>query len=90
MGVGTFFGTINFAIMLTNTFFLFCFANIKKHNVYLDNTRDVLVYNGKDYFIVMKNGYPLSVAKATVIVVTIGLLYVRTVKGSNDCRIVDA
>jgi hypothetical protein len=32
----------------------------------------------------------LSVAKATVIVVTIGLLYVRTVRGSNDCRIVDA
>jgi hypothetical protein len=30
------------------------------------------------------------VAKATVIVVTIGLLYVRTVRGLNDCRIVDA
>jgi hypothetical protein len=32
----------------------------------------------------------MSVAKATVIMVTIGLLYVRTIKGSNDCRIVDA
>jgi hypothetical protein len=32
----------------------------------------------------------MSVVKATVIVVTIGLLYVRTVRGSNDCRIVDA
>jgi hypothetical protein len=32
----------------------------------------------------------VSVAKANVIVVTIGLLYVRTVRGSNDCRIVDA
>jgi hypothetical protein len=32
----------------------------------------------------------VSVAKATVIVVTIGLLYVRTVRGSNDCRIFDA
>jgi hypothetical protein len=58
VGVGTSFGTIDFAIMPTNTFFLFCFANIKKHDVYLDSTRNVLVYNGKIYFIVIKNGYP--------------------------------
>jgi hypothetical protein len=56
--VGTSFGTIDFAIMPTNTSFLFCFANIKKHDVYLNSTRDVLVHNGKNYPIVMKNGHP--------------------------------
>jgi hypothetical protein len=58
MGVGIFFGTIDFAIMPTNTFFLFCFANIKKHDIYLNSTRDVLIYNGKNYFIVIKNEHP--------------------------------
>jgi hypothetical protein len=58
MGVGTFFGTIDFAIMPTNTFFLFCFANIKKYGVYLNSTRNVLIHNGKNYSIVIKNGHP--------------------------------
>jgi hypothetical protein len=58
MGVGTFFGTIDFAIMPTNTLFLFYFANMKKHDVYLNSTRNVLVHNGKNHSIVMKNGHP--------------------------------
>jgi hypothetical protein len=51
------FGVINFAVMLTKTFFFFCFADIKKHHVYLNNTRDVLVYGGRDYPIAIRNGY---------------------------------
>jgi hypothetical protein len=58
MGVKTSFGTIDFAIMPTNTFFLFYFANIKKYGVYLNSMRNVLIYNGKNYFIVMKNEHP--------------------------------
>jgi hypothetical protein len=58
MGVETSFGTIDFAIMPTNTFFLFYFANIKKYDVYPNSTRNVLVHNGKNYSIVIKNEHP--------------------------------
>jgi hypothetical protein len=57
VGVTTPFGVVDFAVMLINTFFLFCFADIKKHNVYLDNTRDVLVHSGRDYPIAMRDGH---------------------------------
>jgi hypothetical protein len=55
--VTTPFGIIDFAVMPTNTPFFFCFADIKKHNVYLDNTRNVLVHGGRDYPIAMRDGH---------------------------------
>jgi hypothetical protein len=57
VNITTPFKIINFAIMLINTSFFFCFANIKKHHVYLNNTRDVLVHNGRDYPIAIRNDY---------------------------------
>jgi hypothetical protein len=57
VGVITPFGVIDFAIMLINTFFLFCFADMKKYNVYLDNTRNVLVHGGRNYPIAIRNGH---------------------------------
>jgi hypothetical protein len=57
VGIITPFRVINFAVMPINTPFFFCFADIKKYNVYLDNTRDVLVYGGRDYSIAMRDGY---------------------------------
>jgi hypothetical protein len=57
IGVITPFGVIDFAVMLTNISFFFCFADMKKHNVYLDNTRDVLVYGGRNYPIAIRDGY---------------------------------
>jgi hypothetical protein len=53
----TLFGIINFAVILINTFFLFCFADMKKYNVYLNNTRNVLVHSGGNYSIAIKNSY---------------------------------
>jgi hypothetical protein len=57
VGIITSFGVINFAIMPINTSFLFCFTDIKKYNVYLDNTRNVLVYGGRNYPIAIRNGH---------------------------------
>jgi hypothetical protein len=57
IGIITPFGIINFAIMPTNIPFLFCFADIKKHKVYLNNTRNVLVSNEQNYPIAIRNDH---------------------------------
>jgi hypothetical protein len=57
IGVKTPFGNVYFAVMLINTPFLFCLADINRHNVYLNNIDNVLVYNGKKHPIVRKWGY---------------------------------
>jgi hypothetical protein len=50
----TSFGEIDFAVMSTNTLFLFCLADINRYNVYYNNITNTLVHNGKDYPIVRK------------------------------------
>jgi hypothetical protein len=54
IGVKTFFGNVYFAVMPTNTSFLFCLADMDRHGVYFNNINNVLVYNGKKHPIVCK------------------------------------
>jgi hypothetical protein len=54
IGVETPFGNVYFAVMPTNTPFLFYLANMDRHDVYLNNIDNVLVYNGKEHPIVRK------------------------------------
>jgi hypothetical protein len=70
IGVKTFFGTIHFEVMPTNTPFLFCFANMDRHNVYFNNINNTLVHNGKKYPVVRKWEHPwllLDEQKSTII-----------------------
>jgi hypothetical protein len=57
IGVETPFGNVYFAVMLINTPFLFCLANMDRHGVYFNNIDNVLVYNGKEHPIVRKWKY---------------------------------
>jgi hypothetical protein len=52
--VETPFGNVYFAVMPTNTSFLFYLANMNRYDVYLNNINNVLVYNGKEHPIVRK------------------------------------
>jgi hypothetical protein len=54
INVKTFFGNVYFAVMPTNTSFLFCLANMNSHDVYLNNINNILVYNSKKNPIVRK------------------------------------
>jgi hypothetical protein len=58
VGVGTPFGTVHFQVIPSNTPFLFCLGDMDKHNVYLNNVRDVLVHGDKEYPVVRKWGHP--------------------------------
>jgi hypothetical protein len=55
--VKTPFGNVYFAVMPTNTPFLFCLADMNRHNVYVNNIDNVLIYNGKEHSIVRKWGH---------------------------------
>jgi hypothetical protein len=55
--VETPFGNVYFAVMLINTPFLFCLADMDRYSVYLNNIDNVLVYNGKEHPIVRKWGH---------------------------------
>jgi hypothetical protein len=55
--VETPFGNVYFAVMPTNTPFLYCLANMDRYDVYLNNIDNVLVYNGKEHPIVRKWGH---------------------------------
>jgi hypothetical protein len=57
IGVKTLFGNVYFAVMPTNTSFLFCLADMNRHNIYLNNIDNVLVYNGKKHPIIRKWEY---------------------------------
>jgi hypothetical protein len=57
VAVETPFGTIRFAVMLTNTPFLLCLANMDRCGVYFNNINNTLVHNGKEYPIVRKWGH---------------------------------
>jgi hypothetical protein len=54
IGVETLFGNVYFAVIPTNTPFLFCLANMDRYGVYLNNIDNILVYNGKEHPIVRK------------------------------------
>jgi hypothetical protein len=54
IGVKVSFGTIHFEIMLTNTPFLLCLADMNRYGVYLNNINNTLVHNGKEYPVVRK------------------------------------
>jgi hypothetical protein len=54
IAVETPFRTIRFAVMLTNTPFLLCLANMDRCGVYFNNINNILVHNGKKYPIVRK------------------------------------
>jgi hypothetical protein len=51
IGVETFFGNVYFAVMLINTPFLFCLADMDRYGVYHNNINNVLIYNGKKHSI---------------------------------------
>jgi hypothetical protein len=51
-------GVILFAVMLTNTPFLLCLADMDCHGIYLNNVDNVLVHKSKEYSIVRKWGHP--------------------------------
>jgi hypothetical protein len=57
IAVKTPFGTIRFAIMLTNTSFLLCLANINRCGIYFNNINNTLMHNGKKHPIVRKWGH---------------------------------
>ena len=63
VGVETPFGTINFQVVPTDTPFLFCLSDMDKHQVYLNNLRNVLVHKGKEYPVVRKWGHPWLLLK---------------------------
>jgi hypothetical protein len=52
--VETPFKTIRFAVMLINTPFLLCLANMDRCGIYFNNINNTLVHNGKEHFIVRK------------------------------------
>jgi hypothetical protein len=52
--VESLFGNVYFTIMPTNTPFLFYLANINRHNIYLNNINNILIYNGKEHPIIRK------------------------------------
>jgi hypothetical protein len=54
VAVKTFFRTIRFAVMLINTSFLLCLANMNCCGVYFNNINNTLVHNGKEHPIVRK------------------------------------
>jgi hypothetical protein len=54
IGVKTPFGNVYFAVMPTNTPFLFCLADMDRYGVYFNNIDNVLVYNGKEHPIIRK------------------------------------
>jgi hypothetical protein len=54
VGVETPFGIVNFAIVPTNTSFLFCLANMDRYGVYFNNVENTLVHGGKTYPIMRK------------------------------------
>ena len=56
--VKTPFGTIQFAVMPTNTPFLLCLADMDRHGIYLNNVDNVLVHKKNEYPIVRKWGHP--------------------------------
>jgi hypothetical protein len=54
VAVETSFGTIRFAVMLINTPFLLCLANMNCCDIYFNNINKTLVHNGKKHSIVRK------------------------------------
>jgi hypothetical protein len=57
VAVETPFGTICFAVMLINTPFLLCLADMDRCDVYFNNINNTLVHNGKEHPIVCKWGH---------------------------------
>jgi hypothetical protein len=54
VAVETPFGTIRFAVMLINTPFLLCLANMNRCGIYFNNINNILMHNGKKHFIIHK------------------------------------
>jgi hypothetical protein len=48
---------MHFAVMLTNTLFLLCLADMDRHGIYLNNVNNVLVHESREYPIVRKWGH---------------------------------
>jgi hypothetical protein len=57
IAVETPFGTIRFAVMLINTSFLLCLANMNRCGIYFNNINNTLVHNEKKHLIVRKWGH---------------------------------
>jgi hypothetical protein len=51
------FGSVDFAVMPTNTPFLSCLANMDRLGVYFNNFENILVHNGKNYPVIRKWGH---------------------------------
>ncbi|KAI1101812.1 hypothetical protein F4804DRAFT_334941, partial [Jackrogersella minutella] len=56
--VPTPFGIIAFQIMPTNTPFLMCLRDMERLGIFLNNVKNVLIHDGKEYPIVRKCGHP--------------------------------
>ena len=50
------FGLINFAVMITNTPFLLCLANIDRYGIYFSNMENIPVYKDDKYPVICREG----------------------------------
>lgn len=57
INIKLFFGIIKFIIIFINILFLLYSNDMKKLGIYLDNIKNIIIYNGKNYFIIIKQKY---------------------------------